>query len=194
MEYTDFRNALLEESTYPISQHIFDYIIEKGKKIELKKNEILIGYDETDGSIYFILDGIIRGTVINDNGTERTVGFGLCGTMLYSAQCYTMGNPSIYQYQACCDSTVLKIAKAEFDRHLAEDHEFCRWVLGSFSLALGYRELRNEGLNGVALFKYEWLKEKRPEIIEAVSDKIIASYLNITEVHLSRIKAKLLRE
>lgn len=194
MEQQKFRNALQEESTYPATENIYNYIISAGKRITLKKNDVLIGYDEINADIYFILDGIIRGTIINGDGIERTVGFGLCGTMIYSAQCYSVGNPSIYQFQACCDTVVIRIKKPEFDRHIAEDHEFCKWVLGSFSLAICYKELRNEGLNGDALFKYKWLQEKRPEIINLVSDKIIASYLNITEVHLSRIKSKILKE
>lgn len=193
MQFTDFKNALQEESVYPVSERIYNYIITRGEPVTLKKNDILIGYDEINDDIHFILDGIIRGTIINKDGIERTVGFGLCGTMIYSAQCYTIGKPSIYQFSACNQTTILKIRKKEFDRHINEDHEFCRWILGMFSLTICYKELRNEGLNGDALFKYKWLIEKRPEIIEAVSDKIIASYLNITEVHLSRIKTKILK-
>ena len=193
MAHTNFKDALQEESTYPATENIYNFIINAGKRIVLKKNDVLIGYDEINSDVYFILDGIIRGTIINGDGIERTVGFGLCGTMIYSAQCYSIGQPSITCFSACCPTTLLRIRKSEFDKHIAEDHEFCRWILGMFSLTIHYKEMRNEGLNGDALFKYKWLNEKRPEIIRNVSDKIIASYLNITEVHLSRIKNKILK-
>lgn len=193
MEYKKFRDALQEESMYPTSENIYNYII-SGEQIKLKKNEILIDYNTINPDIYFILDGILRGSIINPDGSERTYGFGVCGTMIYSLQCYVSNQPSILCLSSCSPSTLIQIKKEDFDRHINEDHEFCRWTMGHFSKSLSYKELRSEGLNGDALYKYKWLMEKRPEIIESVPDKIIASYLNITEVHLSRTKQKLLEE
>lgn len=193
MEYPKFREALNGESIYPTSDRIKDYIIGKGEKVELRKNECLIEYQEINDNIYFLVEGIVRRSVINEKGIERTDGFGLCGTMIYSSQCYVLGKPSICRIAACCDTLLLKIPKAEINRHIDEDHEFCRWICGMFVLTVCYKEMRSDGFNGDAAFRYKWLKEDRPEILENVSDKIIASYLNITEVHLSRIKNKLLK-
>ena len=193
MQLNKFREALRDESIYPTTERIVDYIVNTGERIQLKKYECLIEYNETNDNIYFIIDGIIRRAVINGKGVERTDGFGLCGTMVYSPQCYVLGRPSTVRISTCCETTLLKISKTEFNRHIDEDIEFCKWMLGMFGLTVCYREMRSDGFNGDAAERYKWLKEDRPEIIENVPDKIIASYLNITEVHLSRIKAKLLK-
>lgn len=193
MQLDKFRKALRDESIYPTTKRIVDYIVSTGQRVDLKKYECLIEYNEINDNIYFIIDGIIRRSVINEQGTERTDGFGLCGTMVYSTQCYVLGKQSICRISACCDTVLLKIPKAELNRHIDEDHEFCRWICGMFGLTVCYKEMRSDGFNGDAAFRYKWLKEDRPEILENVSDKIIASYLNITEVHLSRIKNKLLK-
>ena len=194
MIFQKFEKALFEESVYPSSKEIYNYIVNKGEIINLRKKDILINYGENDAAVYFVITGIIRGAIINKEGKELTIGFGECGSIIYSTQCYTFNEPSLIQFSACSESMLLKINKPDFEEHLKENHEFCRWFMGTLALALAYRNLRNEGLNGDALNKYKWMMEKRPQIIENVSDKIIASYLDITEVHLSRIKAKLYKE
>lgn len=194
MEIEKFKRELRGESPYPVTDAICDFILTAGRRVELKKNDILIARGQVDTSVYYILDGVLRGSVVNSQGVERTVGFGLCGTMIYSAQCSILGEPSIYQFQACSPVSLVRIGNETFRRHIDEDHEFCRWVMGTFALTICYRERGNEGLNNDALAKYKWLMENRPEIIEMVTDKVLASYLQISDVHLSRIKSRLLRE
>ena len=194
MDYTKFRIALKDESIWPVTDNIFNFIISHGEKIKYKKNDVIIDYNSVEPDIYCILEGIVRGDIINEGGVERTIGFGLCGTIIYSSQCYTLLKPSIIQYTACCPCTILRIKKTTFDAFLSENHEFCKWFLGSLLLTVCFRDLRNEGMNGDALYKYKWLRENRPEILQVVPDKVIASYLNITEVHLSRIKNKILKD
>ena len=186
------QEALQDESIYPATDHIGDIFVSVSNNLHLKKNQVLIDYDEVCKDIFVVKSGCIRGTIINPEGQERTVGFGMCGSLIYSAQCFIGRTPSIYRYLACCPTEVLCISKKDFDRLIDEDHEFCRWIMGAIALQIYYTEMRNENLNGDAAHKYRWLSKKRPELLKMVSDKIIASYLNITEVHLSRIKKELL--
>ena len=194
MNYAQFKEELKRESVYPATPEIFNWIINSGELIELKKNEILIDYDVIDDSIYCICDGIIRGTNINKLGVERTTGFASCGTLLFASQCFTLRRPSNICFSACCRTVVLKIPKSVLDAHIDEDHLFCRWFMGVLSIAVCYRDMRDDGHNGDALEKYKWMYENRPEIINHVSNKIIASYLNISEVHLSRIRKQILKD
>ncbi len=194
MRYAKFKEALQGESVYPATDAIYNWIVDTAEEVTVKKNKVLIDYGEVEDSVYFILEGIMRGTIVNKEGVERTLGFGEVGTLIYSSQCYTLGRPSLKRYVACCPSTVLRIPKLVLNRHIDEDHEFCRWFMGALSLAVCYRDLRHEGLNGDALYKYKYIKEHRPAIIQHVSNRVLASYLNITEVHLSRIKKQILLE
>lgn len=194
MLYARFKKALQDESVYPATTAIYDFIVNTAEVVILRKNELLIGYDQMDDAIYFIFDGIIRGAIINQNGVERTIAFGECGTLFYSSQCYTLGKPSLISFTACCATTVLRISKDRFDSHLSENHEFCHWFMGALSLAICFKDFGNERLNGDALFKYQWMQEHRPSILKNVSSKILASYLNITEEYLSRIRKQLLKK
>ncbi len=187
------KQALQTESTYPATDHIVTILTSDATPLHMKKNQVLIDYDEVCKDMFLVKSGCIRGTIINHEGQERTVGFGMCGSLIYSAQCFIGGMPSIYRYLACCPTEMLRISKNDFDKKIDEDHEFCRWTMGALALQIYYTEMRNENLNGDASHKYRWLLKNRPELLKMVSDKIIASYLNITEVHLSRIKRDILQ-
>lgn len=192
--YTRFKDALQQESVYPATSAIYDFIVNSGDVVNLAKKEIFIDYGAVDDSIYFVLDGLIRGSIINKDGVERTTGFGEVGSLIFSSQCYVFGKPSLICYCACCATKLIRIPKTVLDRHIEENHEFCRWFMGALQLAVCFRDLRHESLNGDALQKYKFIKEHRPEILKHVSNRILASYLNITEVHLSRIKRQLLAD
>lgn len=193
MEFKRFIKALDNESIYPITENICNFII-SGKRLILGKNDVLIDYDDLNPDIYFIFDGVIQASVINSDGAERVLGFGECGSMIYSTHSFAMKLPSIIRFSACCPTILIRIKKKDFDRFMNEDHEFCKWVSGHFILAIFYKETRNNAQNGDALSKYKWLMTNRPHILEAVSAKRIASYLDITEEHLSRIKRKIAKE
>lgn len=57
-----------------------------------------------------------------------------------------------------------------------------------------YNELKGKIMNGDARWRYEWLEKCRPELYDAVPLKAIASYLKMTEVHVSRVRKKILKE
>ena len=59
---------------------------------------------------------------------------------------------------------------------------------------LYHAELKNRLISGDAKERLRQLIEGWPEIILKVSSKHLASYLGITEVHLSRIKSEILKE
>ena len=77
---------------------------------------------------------------------------------------------------------------------MAESSEFCRWVAGVFTRRCCYGELKDKVMSGDAKWRYEWLERCRPELFENVPLKAIASYLKMTEVHVSRIRKKILQE
>lgn len=52
-------------------------------------------------------------------------------------------------------------------------------------------ELKRIGSQYDAMKRYLWFLEKYPGLIDAVNNKYIASYLNMTPVTLSRLRRKL---
>ncbi|MDE5626155.1 MAG: Crp/Fnr family transcriptional regulator [Muribaculaceae bacterium] len=187
---TDFKTVLGEESDFPMSDHIYNIITENAELLTFRKGETLVDIGSLDPDIYIIKQGIVRGYMVND-GVEMNIYFGMDGTLLASMQGYSLSRPSIICIEVCCPTTVLRIRKAVFDRLMEESNEFCRWVCGVFSRRSCFDELKAKVMNGNAKWRYEWLEKCRPELFDNVPLKAIASYLKMTEVHVSRIRKEI---
>ncbi len=187
---TDFKTVLGEESDFPLSDHIYNIITENAELLTFRKGETLVDIGSLDPDIYIIKQGIVRGYMVND-GVEMNIYFGMDGTLLASMQGYSLSRPSIICIEVCCPTTVLRIRKTVFDRLMEESNEFCRWVCGVFSRRSCFDELKAKVMNGNAKWRYEWLEKCRPELFDNVPLKAIASYLKMTEVHVSRIRKEI---
>ena len=159
----------------------------------LKRREALIDAGEYDPDVYFVASGLIRGTFM-DKTSERTAGFALPGRLLISFHCFYEQDASYYRFEACVPSKVVRIPSAVFRMMTEKYHQFALWVMEANQNQLYHAELKNRLISGDAKERLRQLIEGWPEIILKVSSKHLASYLGITEVHLSRIKSEILKE
>ena len=187
-----FRAALAEESDFPLTDALYDYITSHAETRCYAKGEAIVSEGDLDPDIYIVKEGIIRGYMTHQEN-ETNICFGMEGTVLASMQGFSLGQPSIIKFEACCKMTMLRIAKSDYDRMMDESHEFCRWMSGVFSRRCCYDELKDKVMNGDARWRYEWLERCRPELFDNVPLKAIASYLKMTEVHVSRIRKSILK-
>lgn len=186
-----FREVLAEESDFPLTDSVYDLIVDAADEVSYGKRESIIVTGVVDPDVYIIKDGIVRGYILSQ-GVENNIYFGLEGTLLASMQSFSQGAPSIICVEACCQTTVLRLRKADVERLMDESSEFCRWIAGVFTRRSCYDELKAKVMNGDARWRYEWLERCRPELFEHVPLKAIASYLKMTEVHVSRIRKQIL--
>lgn len=186
-----FREVLAEESDFPLTDSVYDLIVDAADEVSYGKREAIIVTGVVDPDVYIIKDGIVRGYILSQ-GVENNIYFGLEGTLLASMQSFSQGAPSIICVEACCQTTVLRLRKADVERLMDESSEFCRWIAGVFTRRSCYDELKAKVMNGDARWRYEWLERYRPELFEHVQLKAIASYLKMTEVHVSRIRKQIL--
>lgn len=167
----------------------YDRLVEGSKLIQLRRREAMIDAGKFDPNIYIVKNGMVRLTYM-DNNLERTRGFAMPGTLLISYHSYYGDAPSFYRFEAVVPSVVVKISKEKFDKLIKEDQEFAFWLLQGAQNHIYYEEIKNKNTSGEAKNKLIQLMQDWPEIFTKVPAKIIASYMGITEVHLSRIKAE----
>lgn len=187
-----FKTALGEESDFPLTDLIYNLITENADKLTFQKGEPVVDFNKYDPDVYIIYEGIVRGYML-EQGIETNVYFGMEGTLVASMQSFSIGKQSIMRIEACCLTTVMRIKKPAFDRMMAESNEFCRWIAGVFSRRSCYAELKAKVMCGDARWRYEWLEKCRPELFDNVPLKAIASYLKMTEVHVSRIRKRIMK-
>lgn len=185
-----FRHALGEESDFPLTDGLYDYIVAHASEMAFDKGCPIVDFDSNDPDLYIIVRGIVRGYML-DKGVETNAYFGLDGTLVASMQSFSTGAPSIMRIEACCHTEALRLRKTDVDVMMSESIDFARWLAGVFTRRSCYAELKAKMMNGDARWRYEWLAKCRPELFDNVPLKAIASYLNMTEVHVSRIRKKI---
>ncbi len=182
-----------EEAKIRIPEALWEELFSYSTVRTLKRKEAMIDAGDFDPDVYFVKSGLIRGTFM-DKTSERTAGFALPGTLLISFHCFYGQEASYYRFEACVPSEVVRIPASVFRMMIEKYHEFAIWVMEANQNQLYHAELKNRLISGDAKERLRQLIEGWPEIILKVSSRHLASYLGITEVHLSRIKSEILRE
>lgn len=186
----EFKKVLAEEAPFKLSDEMMDLFCSCMEEVRLKRYDYMIKSGDLDDNIYVVKEGIIRRTHEVD-GKIVTNSFAVKGSVLMSWHSYYVNGPSYSQFEACCDTVVMRVSKAKFDHLVATSHEFAQWALSLAYGTLYYQEFKARVIKGDVKDRYLSLIKGRPEIIQKVPLGFIASYLGITQSHLSRMRREL---
>ncbi len=184
------RKQLFAECSYKMKDETMDKFIgllSEGQT--LKEGEALIPYGKFENNLYVLKSGIMR-LIYFDGLQERTFAFALPGTVMISYYSFYMRKPSFFQLEACCESVALKISRDKFLGLIQESGDFAQWILWMSMGQLWYYEMKLSVVNGNAKERFESLMKNRPEIIEKVQAKIVASYIGVTPQYFCTLKRK----
>lgn len=156
-----------------------------------KKNEEIQSIGATCKTIYFVLSGIARIYYLKA-GNEVTEYFAFENDLIVRAESLFTGNPSKKAIQALEDSSLVSIpSEALFSLFLQFpelERLFNKLVQKSYVETLN----RLESIQFLsAEERYKKLISEKPELIQKIPLKHIASFLGITQVSLSRIRAQI---
>ena len=167
-------------------------VLEAFKPIQTKKNEVLVEVGQTCRNCYFIVQGCLKITTYNLNSDESTTNLAFENEWRTAISSFVNQQPSNERITAVEKSKILAISREKF-QYFSEN------VSGFQRI---YRELLEESysrsitrvqtlMSMDALDRLKWLLGEHPLIFTRLSNRLIASYLGITEATLSRLKAKL---
>jgi len=188
-------NALLPfikylSSLHPLSKEAQEQLIDWCSIKTFRKNEEIQTIGATCKTIYFILSGIWRIYYLKD-GVEVTEYFAFPNDLIVRAESLFTQTPSRKAIQALEDSQVVAIPADPlfqlFDSHRDLERLFRILVQQSYVDTLH----RLENIHFLtAEERYIKLMEEKPELIQHIPLKHIASFLGITQVSLSRIRGQ----
>lgn len=157
-------------------------------KIDLiKKGKQLIRQGQQVDSVYFLVEGICRGFFSDINGKDITdclvtqSGLPLIAATDFKA-------PAPISIQVLVDSRVLRISTANFESLLSRFPDASA-IYQNILIWYGnfHRELKIMAYQYDTNQRYHWFLEKYPTVIDKISHKYIASFLNMSPVTLSRL-------
>ena len=157
----------------------------------VKRNTFLLHEGEVCKEFYFVYKGCIRVYFIDRKGHEKTRYIMLdnhIGTALTS---FISQKPSFESVQALEDTELLTISFEDFyklNKDVGQWKEFYQKIL---EMAYSFQNRKIETLVTLtAKQRYQQLLKENPVLIQRLSNKVLASYLDITQETLSRLKSK----
>ncbi|AXY75639.1 Crp/Fnr family transcriptional regulator [Paraflavitalea soli] len=155
------------------------------------RNYVLFREGRVEQKMYFIEKGIARAYCHRDE-KEITFWFGAEGSVVFSYNSYAADKPGYETVELLEDAVLYSISHTAI-RHLFDTHiELANWGRKLAEYELIKTESCFIGLQfQPAADRYKNLLESNPELIQRVQLGHIASYLGVTQVTLSRIRAEL---
>jgi len=174
----------------PLNEESKNALLKTCSVLTLKKGEILQNFEKTCKTIYFLKTGVARIFYYKD-GVDITESFSFEGEIIARVESLFTGNPSQKAIQILEDTEIVAINSTQLFSLYDEFPQIER--LFRLIFETGYVETvrRIESIQfHTAEERYQALM-KKPQLLQKIPLKHIASFLGITQVSLSRIRANL---
>lgn len=156
----------------------------------VKRGETLINAGEVQRHMYFLVSGVARGYLLEDGGSDITDYFYyrlgepiICGM--------EPRQPSQINVEALTDCKLQCLPMEEIPAMLSSCPQSVKYVVELLlASAQLHWQLKILLYRHTAMERYEWFLENYPGLIDQVKHKHIASFLGMTPVTLSRLRAE----
>lgn len=160
-----------------------------------KRQEILSRPNVVPNEIFFINKGLIRVLITDHEGTEHTIHFALENQFIADYSYFIQKLPSIYSLQTLEETQVVILPRSTIEwgyNNLKEGQKMGRLIAEYYFI---YQDNRIKNLYvRTPKQRYDNITDVFPNIHNRVPQHMIASYLGITPIHLSRLKKAEIRK
>ncbi|MCO5232310.1 MAG: hypothetical protein LC105_10190 [Chitinophagales bacterium] len=194
MDKTPYLHLLLNKLPPSANSGLAEILGSQSEVVHLDKNEALVPFQSKQRKIYFVAQGSFVRNIITSNGEEKTVMF---HTESFCE--FFKAYDTIFFHQA----TNYEIKANEKSVAVTVDYDFLMdWVQSDITLLKFYSHETEKLFSTIDLFRnyqlgltseeyLKWLYENYSFIFQRFSSQNIASFMGITNVWLSNLKAKL---
>lgn len=158
----------------------------------LTKNSFLVKEGEACEEIAFIESGVFRSFYTSEEGNELTYCFRFPDDLIGAYSAFITGGKSIESIQAIMNTVIWTIQKKDLDtlaKQLPQWNTFLKMIAEQQYLELEQRVIQFQRLT--AQQRYNNLIVNHPNYIQYLPLQYLASYLGITQRHLSRIRKEI---
>lgn len=158
----------------------------------LKKGEFFVNEGQVCNQVAFVNAGVFRSFYLNEKAEESTYCMNFPNNFITAYSSFITGKPSVENMQAMTDAEILVANRSLIDQLCANRPNWMRFMK---EMAEGqYLELEQRifGLQSQdAKTRYLNLFETHPEYIQEIPLQHLASYLGISQRHLSRLRKEI---
>ncbi len=154
-----------------------------------RKKAILSHPGVQPNEIFFINKGCLRVLVTDRDGSDHTIHFALENQFIADYSAFMLKKPAIYALEALEEVEMVVIPRSSIEwgyRHLDQGDRLGRLIAEFYFI---YQDNRINNLySRTPKERYDTITEVFPDIHNRAPQHMIASYLGVTPVHLSRLK------
>lgn len=179
------------EGITPMNESDWQYFSSKLNQVKLKKRSIVLNAGEVEKYLSFITKGIVRLYVPREED-DLTFGFLFENEFVTAYDSFLTQNPSEYQIETLAETILWRISHQDLKLvyELTDiGNTIGRRMAEKIFLVKSKRELSL--LSKTAEERYLEIFSNRPELIENIPLKYIASYIGVTPQALSRIRRRI---
>ena len=198
MSLTQDKNPSASEHVLPVLERLaripkkeFAYFESRLQRRRLARGECLTRAGEVADQVGFVISGLFRKVHVTSRGKSVVRGFGGPGAIIGAYVSLLTGSPSYLSVEALQESELFVLRWAELNELYAR--HACFQTIGRrlAELTLLEREARaHELLTLSASERYARFRETHRGLLPHLRSYDIASYLGITPVSLSRLRAR----
>lgn len=179
------------DSIYPLSGTSKPALKKSITEMSYPKGHILLRADKNETNIYFIKKGIVRAYASTDDN-EITFWFGKEGDAVISMKSYVANQKGYENIELLENCELYELKTRNLQKLFNEDIHIANWGRKFAEQELVKTEERLISRQfRTATERYKELLTDKPDLIQRVQLGYIASYLGITRVSLSRIRAEI---
>lgn len=174
-----------------IDEAVLDDQLQYYERLDLKKGENLVSPGQPVTHFYYVAKGCIYYYKLVD-GVQHVLEFYTDDVFFTDLPAYVRGTVSKHYLTATEDTLVYAVKKSDAENSFDRSHQLERFGRLSMQEAFVKIFTRVERLSSRSNEeRYLRLLEKRPDLFQRVPQYLIASYLGITAVGLSKIRKRL---
>ena len=155
----------------------------------IPKNTVISHYHRIEHLAYFLISGIVKVSIISEDGHERVLDFFFPSSFLSAYTSFITQTPSNVEIETLseCEVEIIQYAdiKEAYKNSLLAN-KLGRVVAEHYYILKTNRE--KDFLTKTAVERYKNLMDKRPELVQQIPVQLIAKYLGIEPESLSRIR------
>lgn len=162
------------------------------QRVEAGKGKTLLKEGQIANEYYLMESGLVRSFVFDYDGNEITTEFFVKGEIVIVPSSLFQRAPSPETVVTVTDTVLWKITFEDFQKVFHSMRGFSEWGRLWFTHQLFANKQRSlEIITMKATDRYLKLMREKPQIMQYVPLKQIASYLGITDTSLSRIRKEI---
>uniref|UniRef100_UPI004048F6CB Crp/Fnr family transcriptional regulator n=1 Tax=Fluviicola sp. TaxID=1917219 RepID=UPI004048F6CB len=176
-------------SMIDISDEEFSIFYNACQPFSCKKNELLSSSGIIPHDIFFIKKGIVRVFITDEKGIDHTIHFATENQFITDYTHYILNKPAVYSIQALEATDFISIPRSIIDwayEYMQQGNKMGRLIAEYYFIYQDDR-ISNRYVQ-TPKERYDFIDTVFPSIHQRVPQHMIASYLGITPIHLSRLK------